>query len=227
MIKASFFTIILSNLVLFSHIQATSLQQIISKLAEDPIYEKLDYSVEMKVESNGLYITSNSHIITDGNSKVWMEIDSPQQRQRIIRNGQKVQVTNLATGDKTISSNMALPNVVDLSQGSSLLASGSFEEPVAEGNLLKINRIANSDSTISSQSIYYSLSKNIISKIQTTNKDGVSSEIEFKYCSSCSLKRPETITTTTNMKTDTLTMTIRILSFSSPAFIPPTLFEIE
>jgi hypothetical protein len=91
----------------------------------------------------------------------------------------------------------------------------------------KKNRIANSDSTISSQSIYYSLSKNIISKIQTTNKDGVSSEIEFKYCSSCSLKRPEAITTTTNMKTDTLTMTIRILSFSSPAFIPPTLFEIE
>ncbi len=97
------------------------------------VHDSLDVRMTTEITLSGKVTKTESQAISKGSDKLWMEIQTPLGTQRIIKNGNRVQVTDF-NGKKTVMKDLPLVNTSQVNQMISLLDSGIYASPVLKSN---------------------------------------------------------------------------------------------
>ncbi|MDR3000196.1 MAG: hypothetical protein LBU89_02935 [Fibromonadaceae bacterium] len=164
--------------------------------------------------------TIESRMLSKGKDKNLTEIKSPLMNMKIVRNGERLSITDLKTG-AVLPSNMAgQQGMPDISQ--SMGSAEDYHAPVKEGNLWRLSPKDPAQATL-----FYSEEQKRVVKTRQTVQAGVESETNIKYCgSSCPFPgTPAEIEITTSINGQNSKVTLEIISVQKPKTISEAMFE--
>lgn len=220
MFKRIIITSLLCSNFLFAIDIATVLAN--QKQAHFPDTAEIKMRTTMTMQSMPAQVME-SRIITKGKDKSITEVKSPLMNMKIIKNGDKVSVTDLKTG-QTIPSPMAgradnNPAEQDLGKPE------DYEKPVKEGSLWLIKNKDNTKPTL-----LYSESEKRVVKMRQDVQGGFQTETTLIYCkSNCSFPgTPSKIDIQTkNDGTVVINVSLEMLSVQKLNNIPDNAFKVE
>ncbi|MDR0516255.1 MAG: hypothetical protein LBH25_04350 [Fibromonadaceae bacterium] len=164
-----------------------------------------------------------SRMLTKGKEKTMTEIKSPMIGMRIVRNGERVSVTDLKTGASMPTQMAAQAGAQSLEQD--LGKPQDYLAPVKEGGLWRMSSKDPAGATL-----FYSEEQKRVVKILQTVQPGVQSETNIKYCyKGCALPgTPASIDIATQMNGQSAAkISIEVVSAQKLASIPDALFEAQ
>ena len=85
-------------LILAVLIASPTAETIASRLASFRMPDTCDYRMTTTVEGPGLSVVAQAHVIQAGAERTWTEVESGGRRLRVVREGDAVRVTDMATG---------------------------------------------------------------------------------------------------------------------------------
>lgn len=77
---------------------APTAESIAARLASFRLPDTCDYRMTTSVEGPGLSVVARSHVIQAGAERSWTEVESGGRRLRVVRDGDAVRVTDMASG---------------------------------------------------------------------------------------------------------------------------------
>ncbi len=151
-----------------------TLDAILAELRAQPVMDTFDVKMTTTVTVGGQAVSLNSHVISKGPDKMWMEQQTPAGTQRIIRNGQMAQSIDLRTGQKQTMNTRDLEALSGATKRqASFFESGRFAAPRSIGeNRYQVDMIPGSDSTSVSSSMVYDAARKVIVKVSQVGVRG-------------------------------------------------------
>jgi len=162
-----------------------------------------------------------SRTISKGKEKNMTEIKSPLVNMKIVRNGDKLSVTDLKTGTSLPSQMAGQAAAPDVNQ--TMGSAKDYLTPIKEGNLWRLSPVDPAGATL-----FYSEEQKRMVKMQQNIQPGTSSETNIKYCGkTCTFPgTPASIEIETKMDGQTAAkILLEIISVQKLNAIPDALFE--
>jgi hypothetical protein len=116
-----------------------------------------------------------SRVISKGKEKSMTELKSPLMNMKIIRNGDRISVTDLKTGAALPSQMAGQAGMVGMEQN--LGEPQDYQAPVKEGNLWRLSPLDPAKPVL-----FYSDEQKRVVKMQQEVQPGIQSEISIRYC---------------------------------------------
>ena len=166
--------------------------------------------------------TMESRLISKGVEKNITEIKSSLLNMKIVRNGDKISVTDLKTGavmPSQMAENSATPDI-----NQNLGSVEDYQKPVKEGGLWKMSPVNPEKATM-----FYSEELKRIVKMKQTIQQGIENEINIKYCDNkCAIPGiPKSIEIETSINGQSSSkVLLEIISVQKLNSIPDALFNI-
>lgn len=161
-------------------------------------------------------------VITAGETKTVTTIKSSAMEMKMVRNGDRMKMTDLRTGKALPAQNMPAQNPADISK--QMGDPADYNSPVKDGNLWKIV-----PKDASKPTLFYSSTQKRVVKM-TVNVNGSVAESKFEYCdNTCALpgtlKKTEIVTTMPDGQKSTVV--VDVLSAKKRKVLPSRMFDIE
>lgn len=209
---------------------ALTVTDIIRRVEAQPSLDTINMRVSVSVSGAGFTSNTQTHLITKGPHKTWMELETPLGRQRIIRNGIRCQVTDLNTGKTEFP---PIPPEVgnfipSQAMNASLLRAGHYEAPREMGaGLYQIILVPGTDTTVESREVTFDEGSGQIVRIKEVGKQANTTVTTIDFTGGSTLPVPTTMTVETMSQGRTVTVLMRFQNVVKPASISEKLFEIN
>lgn len=201
-----------------------SLAEVASRLALSSLPEVVDYTVTTTAHLGPSILVSKTHIIQAGPLLQRVEFEAGGKRLRMIRNGSRTQIVDLATGSSQVVPTAHEPD--QLAMVRSPLAGGHWLEPVALGEGLWEIRDTTSDGVSGSQSFRFSEKIGQVVGLSRVSTRGDTTHMIIHWASKDDRMVLQELDVTSKVEGQTSHMRIVYSGWLFPRSIPPDLFAI-
>jgi len=216
----------MSILVLFvAFFSAPSTDSILERMAAVAIPDTVDYRMSTTVQGPGIRASTSSHMVKAGAGRQRMELDAPATRLRIVRNGNRTQMTDLVTGESKVVP--SADGAEDMSGVLGQLRGRKWSAPRFLGNdQWELSEDMSSDSLLSRQSLVWSESEQQLLSFVRIGRAKDTTTMEFAWMRVQGRKVPSLFTIRLRMDGRETITKVGFTDWSFPKSVPSSLFAI-